>query len=290
MNNYPVAISLKILHGFIFSVLSVLMVVFSNNIPIVQLIFLRTLIGAFISLIIMLLLKDWPKIFIPPKSLLLYLLRSFIHFAALFCWIYALKELGVNEAIALSYTTPIWKMLLASSLLQEKWSKKNIFIILINSLGVLIILQPKLNDITMLGLAAGFLSKILWSIYDIICKKQTVTEHYITQSFYSHLFSALISLPLALYMWKTVSLHDLLGVSIIAFCGVINIIILFLGYQKAPIIFLIPYEYARLIFASLLSYLLNDIVPTYNLFIGSAIILVVGVYCYKSKHPEENKL
>jgi drug/metabolite transporter (DMT)-like permease len=289
IQQYSKGIFLKILHSFIFVLLSVLLVKYSTSHNIIQVLFFRALIGCVISLIILKILGI-PLIFkIRRSSLYMYITRALLNLLGLLIWIGAIKRLGMNEAVALGYITPVWLTIAAMMFCAEKVTFLNISLVLLNTVGVVLILQPKLHDVSTLGLIAALLSTIIWAAYDTICKKQTYTEHYLLQSLYIHFILGIITAPLAIYLWEPVSINDLMGFSLVSFAGVINIIVLFLGYIYAPIVVLIPFSYSRLLFATISSYLLYNTLPTPECLAGAAIIVSTELYFYIStkKSPTE---
>ena len=280
---FKTAIIFKLIQSFVFAFFSILLVLYSSSLPVVQLLFLRAIIGSMIAFIIIYFVTDAKqRMTLTSKSLLYYMIRVVTNFVALFCWIYALKYLGINEAMALGYLIPVWLMFIAIFFLKERFYIRSIVVIIVNSIAVFIILQPQHEKVSWIGVAALLVSTILWATYDTICKKQTLTEHYLVQSFYSHLFSSVLALPFALYFWQPMSLGELCGSSLIALFGVINVIALFLSYSNAPMILLVPFSYSRLVFSAILAYLFYDEIPELHLFIGAAFIIATELYYYRS--------
>jgi drug/metabolite transporter (DMT)-like permease len=289
IQQYSKGIFLKILHSLIFVLLSALLVKYSTRHSIIQVLFFRALIGCVISLIILKILGIPLMLKIRKSSLYMYTTRALLNLLGLLIWVGAVKRLGMNEAVALGYLTPVWLIIAAIIFCSEKVTFLNISLVLLNTVGVVLILQPKMHNVSTLGLVAALLSTVIWAAYDTICKKQTYTEHYLLQSLYIHFILGILAAPFAIYLWEPISINDLLGFSLISFAGVMNIIVLFLGYVYAPIVALIPFSYSRLLFASISSYLLYNTLPTPECLAGAAIILSTELYFYIStkKSPPE---
>jgi drug/metabolite transporter (DMT)-like permease len=145
-------------------------------------------------------------------------------------------------------------------------------------LGVLVILQPGLDDITWQGVGASLGSILLWVIYEVICKKQTTTEHYMLQSFYVLVIGVIIMLPFALIQWQPTNSRDWVALSLLAALGLTNITAIFIAYLFAPMMVISPFSYARLVFTALLTAWAHNVIPHINVFIGSMIILIVNFY------------
>jgi len=275
-----VGISLKILHSFIFTIMSVLLVQYSQSLPIIQVLFCRVFIGALFSFFILKLLKRPIPLRMTKKSVMLYLLRALISFIAMGIWVVSLKNVGINESVALGYITPVWLILIAVLFFKEKLTLQHVVVISLNIFAAMLILQPKFSTVDGLSLIAGLGSGLLWSIYNSICKKQAETEHYVLQCFYTFVFSVILMLPFAIYLWEPIILEQFLGLSLIGCIGAFNVSVLFLAYSYAPLITLIPFDYLRLLFSMVLSYILFGAPLTFEFVIGAIIISTTDLYFY----------
>jgi drug/metabolite transporter (DMT)-like permease len=212
-----------------------------------------------------------------------YLYRSVCGLAAMWTWIEALKYMNPNNASALSYTTPIFTLLLAKAFFHERIHRNIWAAVALSIIGTLIVLYPSLNDsFALYPSIMAFISSILWAIYDMICKHQAIqNEHFITQAFYSTGFAGLIILPFALYQWQSVGLSEWASYSAIAGIRVANIIALFLAYKFAPIHLLVPYSYLRIVFMALLSFIAFGTSLPLNTCVGVTLIILASHYSFR---------
>ncbi len=285
--NYSLAISFKLLNCLIFPTLSLLMMVSVSTIPIMQVFFLQVFIGAIISFIYLLSIKEKIPLKLSENDFLLYIGRALTNLGAMHLWIFALTTLGINEATALGYSGPLWVFLMARYMLKESFQGKILLLIIINIVGMFIILQPRFIDMPWQGASASLGAILLWSVYEVICKKQTSNQHYMLQSFYFMAISALIIFPFACNSWQSINLQEFAMLSLIALLSVTNITVIFIAYSLAPLMLLAPFSYSRLIFTVLLSSWLYNIIPSANSFIGAAIIMLGnGFFIYKLKNDQ----
>ncbi|KIE05974.1 Uncharacterized protein NF27_CG01540 [Candidatus Jidaibacter acanthamoeba] len=278
--NYNLAISLKFCNLFLFTIMSVLMVTLGSKLHVIQISFLRVFFGCFIAFLYLLIIKQNISFSLSPKVLAAYILRAVLNFVALVLWVKALHLLGLNEASAISYMVPIWTTLLATIFCGEKLNLKCAGAILVSLIGMFIILKPNIYEFKVEGLIIAFASTLMWAGYDITCKKQTTTEHYMLQTFYTFMWSSIISFPFALYYWQPVEMIDIFDASIISVIGVTNVTVLFLSYKFAPITVLMPFSYCRLIFMGIASYLIYNIYPGSHLIIGACVIALASFYIF----------
>lgn len=283
-------IFLKIAHSLIFTVMSMLLMKYSKSLPILQVLFCRVVAGSFIAFAILKLIKQPIPLKMSKQSVIFYGARAFISFIAMSGWVITLKNIGVNEAVALGYVMPIWLIISAVLFFKEKLTIQHVVIVSLNMLGVILILQPKFDTIDTMSLIAALTSGLLWTIYNSICKKQTETEHYMLQCFYTFVFSAVITLPLAIYLWEPIVTEQFFGLTLLGFVGVMNVSVLFLAYAYTPLIILVPFDYLRLLISMVLSYLLLSTPLTPGFLTGAAVIVSADLYFYITQRAKKIRL
>lgn len=285
-NNF-VGIGFKLLNCLLFPIMSLVILHCTKFAPIWQVIFAQTLFGSIISLIILFFTKTSIPLKMNKKDFLLYLGRALSNLFAMFLWIEALGKLGINEATALGYTGPLWVFLMARYIIGEEFNSRILFLIAINMIGMLIILEPKFANMPWEGIAGALGSIFLWAIYEVICKKQTVNQHYILQSFYFLILSTIILAPFVIGKWQMVDFEQTLWLASTGLIGVANITAIFMAYSLAPLMLLSPFSYTRLVFTVGLTAIIYNTSPNIQTFIGAAIIMGANLYMtYNLKKKE----
>lgn len=258
--------------------MTLLMVKTVSNLPTMQVLFMQVLLGAILSAIYLIFIKQPISFSMKQRDLLLYLGRATTNLIAMYLWLFAIKNLGMNEATAITYTGPLWVCLMAGIFLKEKLGKIIFALLAINSIGMLIILHPKLANVHWYGAAAALGAILLWSLYEIMCKIQTTTQHYMLQTFYFMAMSAAIIAPFAINTWQDLANFEFGILWLISLLAVTNITMIFIAYSFAPLTLLSPFSYSRLVFTAFLTNWLFHISPTVELFIGSGLIMVANLY------------
>jgi drug/metabolite transporter (DMT)-like permease len=275
---YLLGICFKLLNCFLFSILSLVILYCSTKLPVRQVLFTRVFLGSIVCFIYLLIIKEKITFKLSKKDLIFYLSRAVISFAAMQLWVYAMRYLGINEATALSYTGPFWVFMAARYMIGEAFSLRSLVAILGNMIGVIIILKPNLDIISWQGFAASLGSILLWVLYETICKKQTANQHYMLQTFYVCFFASIIISPFAIQEWQFIDYKTWGILLILSILGVANVTVIFLAYYFAPMIVISPFSYARLVFTAILTALVSNIIPSANVFVGSAIIMAINFY------------
>jgi drug/metabolite transporter (DMT)-like permease len=280
-------ITYRLLNGALFALMSVLMVSSAREVSVPQIVFMRVLCGSVVCFAWLCITKQ--ELYnISRQSFALYFFRSLANYIAFYVWIEALTYVGINEATAIGYLSPLWTFLMARIALGEQLDRFTIIIVILNFIGVVVVLEPKLGSITTYGLVTVIFSTILWSVYDIICKRQTATEHHLVQTLYTFIITSVIAFPGAVLTWKPLSSALLFNSFLIGSLGFINVTVLFLAYRYAKVITLVPFSYARLVFTILFSFVATMTLPTLGCIIGSGIILISNLYYFKKACLNKN--
>ncbi len=283
--NYLIGIWFKLLNCLLFPTLSLLMVKCASDLPVIQIFFVQVSLGTIISFLYLKIIKCSIPLNMSKKDLLLYLARAITNLIAMYLWIFSLNAIGINEATALGYTGPLWVFLMARYILGEQFKGRILLLIAVNIIGMIIILKPQYADIHLEGVLASIGAILLWSVYEVICKKQASDQHYMLQTFYFMLISALISFPFIFNSWHQIDLKDIGVLTIISLLAVTNITVIFVAYFFSPLTLLAPFSYSRLIFTVILSAWVYQITPSINVFIGAAIIMIAnGYFAYRIKN------
>jgi drug/metabolite transporter (DMT)-like permease len=250
------------------------------HVPPQQLLFLRAIVSTILCFFIAQILCLKLKLPRTSKQIKLYLWRALINLAAMATWVEGLKRMHINDATALAYLGPVWVMLVAQVIFAEKLNKRHVLIVSLNLLAVFAILQPRWLHLDYLGLCLVLVSTALWVAYEVICKKQAVSnEHYILQALFNFMLCAVLMIPfITLLPWQTLTLNDYSFVIIFSALGILNVVVLFLAYVYAPLTVLAPFSYSRLLFTVMFSFIFYNTLPSYGCLLGAAIIISTNIY------------
>lgn len=214
--------------------------------------------------------KTYPKIIFNYLSII----RSVINIAALGLWFVALRMLDLSDATIISYTTPIFGILIGFLIFKEHIHKNIIFSLIIGSTGCYIIIQPNLKS-QLNGIIACFGSAFLWAIHDSIIKLQGNRNQTIFEAMFQTVFlNSLISLPFAIDNWVVPSTNMnylLLACGILSF---INLYALGAALEKEKISVLMPITFLRIIFILIGGFLFYQEVIEPPQLLGLILILI----------------
>lgn len=255
----------------------------SNNLPSIQISFLRFLFGMLSLLPFM--LYYGKKSFYTPR-VFMHFARGAILFFAIVLWIYQLKVVPLVVATLTTFVIPLFVLIMAPIFLKETISLPLIIATITGFIASIIILQPNVGDFNPSSLLM-LLSAFLFSTLDIINKKFVVKESMLSMLFYSALVTTMLAVYPAYLNWHPLSTLDTM---VCLYLGVGSNAILFCllkAFTYVPASSVAPYRYLELLFSLSLGVLLFSEIPTLTICIGAAIIIIsTSFIAYKQIQPQ----
>lgn len=217
------------------------------------LVFFRTLIGTL--LILPFFFKGGFQSF-KTNQLALYTLRGMLSISTVFLTFFALRHIPLADAVAYSYLTPIFAIILALIFLNERLNIKQILAICIAFIGAMVLLRPDVQTINIgilasIGAALGFAGTLL--CMKILTRRDSPK----LVTIYGYIIPLPLSLILALpylqwpespMVWGLLLLMSLL--SVIAHLSMTQ------ALSRADMGMILPFDFIRLIFAAALGVVL----------------------------------
>lgn len=208
----------------------------------------------------------------------LYLWRTVIGLLSMVAWFWALALLPFAEAVALSFTTPLFATMGAALVLKERVRLRRWSATLIGFLGVLVILRPGAAEALNIGAVLVIASCALSGATTLMVKDLLRTESSNAVVTYMVLLMTPISLAPALFVWEWPRAETwaiLLGMGLVATVGHICVT---RSYKIAEASAVLPYDYTRMIFAAAIGYLWFAEVPDLWTWVGAGIIAASAIY------------
>ncbi len=181
------------------------------------------------------------------------------------------------EATSISFSGPLFATLLAVLVLRERIRMRRIVALSAGFLGVLIVLRPGFVEV---GLGQGLLltSSLIWGAAIVVIKRLAATESAATQTVYMGLVMTPISFLPALYVWQTPTLSQLAWMAVIGVFGTLGHYSFASAFRRADSSALLPLDFLRLLWASLLGYVMFAEIPDLWSWIGGGVIFASATY------------
>ena len=130
------------------------------------------------------------------------------------------------------------------------------------------------------GLGQGLLlgSSLVWGCAIIVIKRLSTTESAATQTAYMGLFMTPITFLPALYVWQTPNLEQLAWLCVIGGVGTLGHLCFAAAFKRAESSALLPLDFLRLFWASIVGYLMFGEIPDAWAWLGGGVIFVSATY------------
>jgi drug/metabolite transporter (DMT)-like permease len=196
---------------------------------------------------------------------------------AMVCFFLAVAEIPLAEAMALSFTKPLFATLGAAVLLHEVVRARRWTAVLVGFCGVLIVLRPGVEGISLFA-SLLLVSSLITAGVTLTIKRLTATESATTIVLYPALFMTALALPLALLHWRTPTLAEMPALIIVGGLGTVSWLCVTRAFALVDASIVMPFEFARLPLIALVGYLLFAEVPTVWTWLGGAVIFASTAY------------
>lgn len=211
------------------------------------------------------------------QRLKLYLSRGTLGMVAMWAWYAALGMMPLAEAITLNFTVALWMIPVAIVLLKERIGPRRWAAAVVGFAGVLVVLQPGAEAISLGGLLA-IGSALLFAVSMCIIKLLSKTETPTQIVFYMNVIMTPLSLGPAIAFWSfptSTELGLLIAIGLIALAGHFSMA---RALSLAEASALMPLDYTRLPFAILIGYFAFGEFPGLWTWVGGAIIIASALY------------
>ena len=234
--------------------------------------FVITLFRALLVFIIILPILLWNGLStVKTSSVKLQVIRGGVGGVCMLCMFTGFSLVSLPEATSLLFTVPIFATILSVMFLSERVGIKRWAAIFLGFAGILVITRP---DISLnLGHLLLLSAAILWSISIVIAKKLTEKDTIISITFWQAMGCVPLALVASLFVWETPTLTQLLYLLGIAGLGTLGHALVYASLKLGKVSFLLPLDYIRIIWSTLLGFLLFGSLPTLYLYAGTFLII-----------------
>ena len=230
--------------------------------------FYRCLFGVIIMLPFM--IYNYPEAW-KTHNIKLQFVRSAINVYSMISWFTAIGTLQLEKAAAIGFTTPLFTTILAIIFLGEVIRIQRITALIVGFIGILVVVRP--GYIPFESGALWLLSAaISFSIVIIIVKKLTEKDSSLTTAFYQMAFMVPPTFFIALFFWESININQILLFIFVAIAGFITQFSFAQCLKLAETTFIMPIQFTKLIWLSLIGYFFFMEVPDIWTWIGASII------------------
>ncbi len=207
----------------------------------------------------------------------LHAMRGVVNIGAMLLFFYALTITPLATVTALGFLGPIFAAALSVLFLGERFRMRRWAAIGVGFIGMLIILRPGVIALD-IGAIMVIASAILWGMAMVAIKVLGRTESSVAITAWMGILLGLLSLGPAIWVWRDPTLEGWLGLIFIGFWGSIAQVCLAQSLKEADPTAVMPFDFLRLVWATLLAMWLFAETPDLFTWIGAAVIFGAGLY------------
>lgn len=206
-----------------------------------------------------------------------HVLRAFLGVGAMTCGFYAVTHMPLADAVAISFTKPMFVIVLAIIVLREPVPMRRGLATVIGFFGVLIIVGPGGDGVQLIALVALAGSMMVAGV-QIVVKRLSATESTAAILFYFGVVTTLVALGPALFVWQTPTWREFGLLVMLGAFGSLGQALTVHGLRVGDASAVSPFDYARLLFSAILGYIVFSEVPGPWSYVGA--LLIVGSALY----------
>lgn len=206
--------------------------------------------------------------------------RGVIGTGAMACMFTALGILPLPEATAIGYAAPLFIVVFAAMFLGEEVRLFRLSAVALGLIGVLIILSPRLTGLedaqAAFGAMVALMGALLAALAQIFIRKLTRTETTSAIVFWFSCTASVLSLATIPFGWVWPAPEVAALLVLAGFIGGLAQILLTSAFRAADASIVAPFEYASMLFALVVGYVVFDEVPSAVVLVGAAIVIAAG--------------
>ena len=290
----------------VFSVQDTLVRILSSEVSILQIMFLRSIVGLSI-LFLYLKVRKIPIIFSSQYPILTIIRAILFMFAFLFYYI-GLAYLPYAVTTALFFTTPFFITILSKIFLKENIGIVRLLTIIFGFIGVVIIANPTVDSFNIF-MIFPILCAFGYSVSMIIIKMTSEKDSVYSQTFHVYLATLLFA-PLVAYLGSTfnssiednkvlnfvlksweLNLHtQYFLIFVVGVCVVAGFLLIFNAYRVGKPFVIAPFEYTILLWSIFYGWLIWDESVTIRSWIGMVMFVAAGIYLFYRERFNEQEI
>jgi drug/metabolite transporter (DMT)-like permease len=203
--------------------------------------------------------------------------RGIFNAAAMLSFFLALTMLPLAEISALMFTVPLFVALMVSIFMKERMGPRRMVSLVVGFSGALIILRPGIGIIQVGALYVLF-SAISWGTAVVLIKHLSRTNSSVTITFYGLSFLTIFTFPPALFVWEWPTGEQYVWLVAIAVGSTAGQLLITQSLKIADATLVMPFDFTKLIWASIFGFLIFSEIPTIWALVGGAIIFASSTY------------
>lgn len=274
-----------------FSVMVTIIKIIGTRLSIFEILFFRQLVMT--VLVAPVIWRGLPQS-LQTKRPLLQMLRIVAATSAMTLGFSAFIHLPLSEATAIGFSKTMFITILAIIFLKEKVGIRRWGAVVIGFVGVLIMIAPEggwhsFSGFNIWSLAA-LASAACAGLVMVIIRRLSQVDQAITILSYQAIFVGLLMVVPTILFWVTPTLEEWLWLGLLGLVSVIAQAANIRAYKAGEATAVSSIDYTRLVYASILGFLIFAEIPDLNTMIGATVIIAASLYTLQREGQQGKKL
>ncbi len=214
---------------------------------------------------------------ISSRRLVLHFGRAGLLVASISFAFIALRFMTLTDITAISFTAPLFITVLAVPFLGEKVDRARWLAVLVGLAGVLIVVRPG-SGLLSWGSLLPLLTALTFAGFQIVTRLIATTENTFATLFYTGFFGLIWSSLALPFVWQSPLTWHWLAFFFQGALGVAAHLCMIKAFSLAEASLLAPFNYSKLLWATVAGYIVFGNVPTWNTLAGAAVIALAGLF------------
>lgn len=279
------AIILAIAGDGLLSLMDAIIKSLTTRYPTFQIAFLRFSSGLiWASLLVAFVRPGWPS----REAVIYNATRSVLVVITATSFFYALSQLPLADAVALSFLSPMFIALFGAVFLKEHIDSRIAFGLLTGFAGMMLIAGARVGAGTytagaIYGTAACVVSAVAYALTLVLLRARALRDALSIIVWFQNLGPAVLLAPVAALVWITPTLQDLALFALIGFIGVAGHMLIASAFARAEAARLAPVHYTTLIWGVVFGYVFFSDLPGAATLAGAGFIVLGTIVTHRRK-------
>lgn len=207
----------------------------------------------------------------------MHLLRALVGVSGMFCGFYAVTYLPLATATAITFTKPLFLIVLAVLFLGEEVRWRRWTATAVGFIGVLIVARPGSEAFSPAMLVA-LLGSFLIADVAVLVKKLSATDRNVTIMFYFGVITTIVAAVPAWFVWQTPLGLEWLLLVFVGGAASLGQYCTLRALRVAEATAVMPFDYARLLFAGVFGFVFFAEVPDGWTLLGIGVLVGSTLY------------
>lgn len=199
----------------------------------------------------------------------------------------SLSFLALSVAVTAVYTGPLFLVLLAPVMLNERLTRQKIIAVVVGFCGAFLVVAPTVQDLSW-PIMLPVIGALVTAWRDIELRRLTSKASTFSILAFTQMFITLLFIAPTIVTWSPMSLPVVLllfGASI-GFTTGVYLTVEALRNQEASLV--VPFKYSGVIWSGIIGALVWGAMPLFHQLVGAALVIVSGIYLHlRSRVPTQ---